>query len=134
MPMPRKPLAVHELQGTIKKNPGRYESRKNEPRVEPLAEKPPTHLSTAEKKIWKEIVAIAPTGALGSSDKFIVELACRLIVSFRTGQLLKTSEVAQLVSVLGRLGLTPADRAKLNVEQPADKSNEPADPFSQFLQ
>jgi phage terminase small subunit len=119
------------MSGAVAKNPQRFTQRKSEPK--PLAPigTAPKHLTPSERTIWKEIVTCAPAGALGSSDRIILEIVCKLTHAFRTGVLCRASEVAQLMNGLGRLGLSPADRAKLNVEP--DPPNNPADDPLGFL-
>jgi hypothetical protein len=124
----RKSIEAHELSGAITKNPQRFTHRKSEPKpVAPIGTAP-KHLTSPEKKIWKEISANAPAGTLGCSDRLILEIVCKLTVSFREGKLNRASEISQLINGLGRLGLTPADRAKLNVEPPPTKPDE-SDPL-----
>ncbi|WP_433963651.1 hypothetical protein [Tunturiibacter gelidiferens] len=130
MPAHRKSIEAHELSGAIAKNPKRFTQRKAEPRPASAIGPAPKHLNKEEKAVWKEIVDCAPAGSLGSSDRIILEVVCRLTQAFRSGTLSRASEVAQLMNGLGRLGLSPADRAKLNVEP--DQSSKPAesDPYN----
>lgn len=116
MPAHRKPIEAHALSGSVQKNPKRYEGRTTEPRPSAPIGNAPDHLSTEAQKVWEELVSIAPKGSLGCSDRLILEIVCVLTVAFRAGLLTRASEVSQLINALGRLGLTPADRAKLNVE------------------
>ncbi|MGF7180397.1 hypothetical protein [Tunturiibacter psychrotolerans] len=129
MPAHRKTAAAHELSGAAAKNPQRFTNRKGEPK--PLAPigPGPKHLTPIERAIWKEITAVAPPGTLGSSDRIILEIVCKLTCAFRTGLLTRASEIAQLMNGLGRLGLSPADRAKLNVEPAPSSKPSASDPF-----
>lgn len=123
MPAHRKHLDVHVMSGATRKNPQRFGDRKQAP--QPIADlgKPPKHLTDDEKKAWKEIAKQVPPGVLGNTDRIAVEIAARLLVRFRTGLLLKASEVSCLVSLLARFGMTPADRNKIET----GANNEPDD-------
>lgn len=133
MPAHRKTIDAHELSGAIAKNPQRFTHRKSEPKPKAPIGTAPKHLSSTERKVWAEIISQAPAGSLGSSDRLILEIICKLIVAFRDGKLTRASELAQLINGLGRLGLTPADRAKLNVEPNSPRKPDESDPFD-FLQ
>jgi phage terminase small subunit len=131
MPAHRKPLAAHQLSGAIQKNPQRFAARGNEPTPTAPVGAPPKHMEAAEKAVWKEIVAVSPKGVLTNADRLLLEVACRLVTQFRSGLLLRASEVSTLLNSLGRLGLSPADRAKLNVQSEPPKPGD--DPYA-FLQ
>jgi hypothetical protein len=129
MPAHRKHLDVHVMSGATKKNPQRFTDRKRAP--QPIAElgKPPKHLTADEKKAWKEIEKQVPPGVLGNTDRIAVEIAAKLLVRFRTGLLLKASEVSCLVSLLARFGMTPADRNKIETG-PTQEPDETQDEWS----
>jgi phage terminase small subunit len=129
MPAHRKTIEAHALSGSLLHNPKRYADRQTEPRPAAPIGNAPSHLSTSAKKVWKEISKNAPEGSLGCSDRLILEVVCVLTVAFREGKLIKASEVSQLINGLGRLGLTPADRAKLNVEPPTKPTADDSDPL-----
>ncbi len=129
MPARRKSLSRLALTGSLKKNPGRYADRASAPALGPIGYCP-KFLSAPERAIWRYIVKVAPPGALTSADAFTVELAAKLMHRVRTDAAAKASEVAVLISLLGKLGLTPADRAKLDL--PASAPTDETDPWSQF--
>jgi hypothetical protein len=79
--------------------------------------------------IWHELASILPVGVARNADRFAVELLCDLMFKFRTSAL-KGADLSQLVSLLGRLGLTPCDRAR--VSQPVVNKKE-ANPFQSFV-
>lgn len=74
---------------------------------------PPKTFSDQEKAAWREIAKNATPGTLGNSDRIAVEIAVKMLVRFRSGIYTKASEVAVLISMLSRLGMTPTDRTKL---------------------
>lgn len=115
MARPRTPTKVLELRGAFKVHPGRR--RPDEPRPTGELGDPPVHLSEAALTAWNEIVAMAPPGVLTNSDRMAVEIAACLMAQFRAGDLLPAG-VGHLRGILGRMGLTPADRAGLSIPQP----------------
>jgi phage terminase small subunit len=128
MPAHRKPLSAHELSGAVAKNPKRFANRRNEPQPSAPVGAPPKHLIPAEKQVWREVVQVSPRGVLTSADRLLLEVASRLVVQFRSGLLMRASEISTLLNALGRLGLSPADRAKLHVQPEPSKPTE--DPYS----
>jgi phage terminase small subunit len=79
----------------------------------------PKHLSDDEKKIWREFVRGLAPGVGKSSDRWAAESIVRLKAKERAGTI-QGNELAQLTSLYGRFGLTPADRAKISVETPKE--------------
>jgi len=134
MPAHRKNLEVLAISGATKKNPQRFRDRKAAPK--PMGElgKPPKHLSEEERKAWKEMASQIPPCVLGNTDRIAMEIAARLLVRFRTGLLLKASEVSCLVSLLARFGMTPADRNKIQASQEGEpeKANDEWSPFTKL--
>jgi len=116
MGRPRKPAALQELTGAYKKNPQR---RRVEPvPTGPLGD-PPERLSKEEKSAWHELVAIAPPGVLKNADRMVVELASRLLarvwkegIGGRSG--LAPGELSMLEKLLSKMGMSPADRSKVD--------------------
>ena len=127
--MPRRYTAAERAwHGTEKANPARYQSRTDNNTLQPLGYCP-KFLTPAQKAIWRELVKLAPAGLLTVADAFSVELCVRLIEHSRKATTMKASEAAALMTLLGRLGLTPADRAKLDLpRQPTPEENE----FAEF--
>jgi len=115
---PRLPTKVLELRGTFKKNPKRRLAREGEPVAPGKLGAPPDCLDKDEQARWYELSEAAPW--LAAADRFIVELACGLWMLERRGKATAT-ESRLLVSILGRLGMTPADRSKVKVPQAPPK-------------
>ena len=127
MPKPRKTIQQLADSGTLVRNSGRYAGRAAAATApfKPLG-RPPVHLPPAESAVWREISKVAPAGHLHSSDRFFVELCCRIVVRMRTG-CFKPSENNSLANILSKLALNPVDRAKLNLfppESPAAKAEQ----------
>jgi hypothetical protein len=116
----RKPKAVHELNGTFEKHPERAAAYANEPKPEGPLGPPPASFDPASftgsrlLAIWEELVAQAPPGVLTSADRLHVELACRLMFRIRQGGA-KSGDYSRLESLLGKMGMNPADRSKVNI-------------------
>ena len=118
MPKPRKSLAQLSASGTLAKNKGRYASRIAAiPTVLMPIGKPPRHLPAVERTIWAELTKSAPAGLLQRSDRIALEIACKLVARMRTVDA-KTSELNGLMATLGKLGFSPLDRLRLNLEPP----------------
>ena len=124
---PRKPTAIHELNGTIEQRPQRYATRKNEPRPEGVLGKPPECFDAAHVELWNEIQAEVPALVLTSADRTLVEIVCRLKFKLRTGKI-HGGELSVLASCLTRMGLTPADRSRISIpKQEEDPNVDPLD-------
>lgn len=118
MGRPRTPTAVLELTGAFKKDPQRRAARTNEPAPEGDLGPPPKHFNADLAAVWKELAATCPAGVLTSADRWLVELACSLMLNFRRSKGLVTGkELSQLVTCLSRMGMTPADRSRVGVKQ-----------------
>lgn len=125
MARPRTPSNVLELRGSFKKDPQR--NRKNEPKtvgdVGSYSVGP-----TDQKEIWNELIAACPKNVLTGSDRIALEIAVEYMRQFRLDPVGCTAErVKTLINLLARFGMTPADRAKLSIE---DKSKEEKDPWA----
>lgn len=121
MARPRTPTNVLELRGAYTKNPQR--KRKAEPK--PVAgigrfTEGPTEIS----EIWDEVVAQTVPGVMTISDRVALEIVCRLLSDLRTKpDDISVGKVTALCNLLGRFGLTPADRSKVTIpdEKPEDE-------------
>ena len=114
----RKPTAVHELSGAYRKNPQRGRARANEPAPKAGIGPAPGHLSEVESQCWDELVNIAPNGVMYDSDRVHLELTAKLLAYVRAQGIEGTSpQLLNRLSVcLGKLGLTPADRSSIVVD------------------
>lgn len=115
MARPSKPTAVLELVGAFKKNPQR--KRVNEPRPTAGIGKF-TDGPTTVPEIWDEIVAQTVPGVMTISDRVALEIVCRLLAEIRINPNdISVGKATALCNLLGRFGLTPADRAKVTVPE-----------------
>lgn len=125
MARPRKPTNVLELKGAFKKNPQR--ARKDAETVGPLSE-PPAHLGGAALHAWNEIAQHAPLDVLTDSDRIALEVAANLLAQFREDPVdFPATKLVRLEALLGKFGMTPADRAKVGSKPERPKGNPFAD-------
>jgi len=117
--MPRTPTALKLLAG----NPGHRPINQNEPQPKVGLGEPPAELDAAHRKIWRELSRSMPEGVFTVADRFLVEQACRLIVRMRSDSI-SLSQNAQLTGILGRLGMSPCDRSKVNAVAPKEQKQD----------
>src|SRR5690606_13268287 len=127
-PLPRhtQPREVAELKGLTKHNPQRY--RKVPAKSEfPLGEMP-EHLSEGAKGVWFELETYSAAGVLTGGDRMLLALTAELVAEWREDpRAFPAARIGHLISCLGRLGLSPADRQKIGTE-PVPEGN----PFEKF--
>lgn len=136
MGRPRTPSKILEFTGAFKKNPKRGREREMEPEPKAPVGLAPKHFKKDERAAWKYIVAIAPTGVLGDSDRAYLEVAARLFAYSRRAPVedWQQAKVNRLETMLSKLGLNPADRSRVSAggrplaAKGADKGN----PFAEF--
>lgn len=125
MARPRKPTNVLELTGAFKKNPQR--KREDAEAVGALTDAPP-HLGGAVLHAWNEIARYAPRDVLTDSDRLSLELAANLLAQFRADPVeFPAAKLVRLEALLGKFGMTPADRSKVGGKKEAPKGNPFAD-------
>jgi len=111
-----KPTAVQDAKGYYQAHPER--KRPAEPTTsEPLGP-PPERLSADLKTLWHELAAEVLPGVAKQSDRTAFELLVKLTLRMRNDELRNSAEMTQMISLLGRFALTPADRSKVVVSTP----------------
>ena len=126
----RTPTTILEASGALDHNPDRRVARENEPLpTEPLGD-PPKFLTKAQRAIWLEVELYAPKGVLTISDRMLTEHLCILKARERGGAVLKAAESADITTILSLMGLTPADRSRLNV--PTEQKQQAAGTFNRL--
>ena len=114
MSRPRKPTSVLDARGYFKKHPDR--KRHGEPIVSEALAPPPERLSPDEVRAYRGIAESAPPGVLTLADSIHVELTALLLAEMRTDFVnMKVGKLGLLNKSLGQMGMTPADRAKLEI-------------------
>jgi phage terminase small subunit len=117
MSRPRTPTAILDARGSFKKDPQR--KRDGEPVVKNPLGDPPECLDEMESKIWREVAGMAPLGVLTEADRFLVEDLAMLTHELRVerGEF-QVGKRALRNKMMGQIGMTPSDRAKLSIEKP----------------
>src|SRR5215471_1512206 len=108
----RLPTAILEARGSFLHDPQRRRARANEPKPSGPLGDPPTHLKADQKALWHELAGLLPRGVAGNSDRIVMELLCVLMAKFRRGKAIP-GEQKQIESLLGRFGMTAADRSRV---------------------
>lgn len=125
MARPRTPTNVLDARGAFKKHPER--ARTDAPAAGPLGN-PPSHVTGDVLKAWREIAKSAPLQVLTESDRLALELAANLLAQFRLNPVdFPAAKLVRLEALLGKFGMTPADRAKVGGKKDAPKGNAFAD-------
>lgn len=128
MAPPRKPTNVLALNGAFKRNPKRGAARSNEPLPEGTIGEVPARLNESEQACWRDIVAMCHEGSLCNADRLIVEHAARILSALRaSSEYVDTKLMVRLECVLGKLGLSPADRSRISIKPKAT-----ANPYAKF--
>lgn len=125
MARPRTPTNVLDARGSFKKHPER--KRQDAETAGPLTAAP-AHLGGAVLHCWNEIASAAPRDVLSDSDRISLELAANLLAQFRDDPIeFPAAKLVRLEALLGKFGMTPADRAKVGGKKEAPKGNPFAD-------
>lgn len=125
MARPRTPTNVLDARGAFRKNPQR--ERVDPPTAGKLRPPPKgSHFNDDRRQVWKELVKAAPKDVLTESDRFALEIACLLMVEFRENPLdFPAAKLVRLETLLGKFGMTPADRAKVAGAKDKKKNTNP---------
>lgn len=114
---PPKPLAIHEMTGATKKNPGRYMDREEPATPGPIGEPPADFMITCGDgpkllALWHKLIAEAPLGLLTASDSEYLAAVCRMgIEAKRTATKGYRQALKEYGLMLKGLGMTPEGRA-----------------------
>ena len=102
--------------------------RANEPKSNGALGRPPKHFSDEHAAAWREIAANCCDGVLIKADRIAVEIACYLLVEFRKAPTeFQAARMKQLISLLGKFGMTPSDRTKLSIQPTQQPAVDPWD-------
>lgn len=130
MPAVRKPTAILEASGAYKHDPRRR--RHGEPDSGRGVGPAPEWLAQDARAIWDEIVADCAPGVWQSGDRGFLAALSELLARFRrdpTG--FGTKSMTQLLGMLARAGMTPADRSKVVVGK-SDEQEKPKHGLAAF--
>src|ERR1043166_7309595 len=123
---PPKPTKILKLQGTARKD---RHARRRDLDLGGELPQPPEFLSDAGREEWFRVCTIGKYAkALSPADRGPLTLYCvlwaELVACQATGQEMQTSRMALLGNLGGKFGMTPSDRAKIQMpedERPANK-------------
>lgn len=122
MPKPKQTREVAEFKGADKKNPQRY--RNTPPKHPKKLLEAPSHLTTYQAKIWRELRANALPNILTASDAYVFEVTAKLLASFRKEpETFTSANYGHLIRCLQLLGMTPVDRQRLHVAKPTSTND-----------
>lgn len=125
MARPRTPTNVLDARGSFKKHPER--KRQDAETSGPLGAAP-AHITDAVLEAWREIAGSAPRDVLTGSDRISLEVAANLLAQFRKDPVeFPAAKLVRLEALLGKFGMTPADRAKVGGKKQEPKGNAFAD-------
>lgn len=125
----RTPTSILEAKGSFEHDPARGRARKNEPKPQAGIGQAPAHLDELHAQVWDEIVGIMPPRVLGNTDRMIMELLCRKVVKMRTEEKFTAADEAQMRGMLASLGMTPADRSRVQTIPDDKPTDDPWDGF-----
>jgi hypothetical protein len=123
MPQRRVSTKVLKERGAYLRNPKRAAARAREPKYTGPLGDPPEKMSAAHKALWAELSAIVPSGVAEKSDRWMFEVLVCLMADFRKG-VARGGEVSQLLNLLAKLGMTPADRSRVAVNAPSSRQKD----------
>jgi len=133
---PRKPTALLKLQGTFRK--GRHAYRQDLELGGELPE-PPEFLSEVAREEWDRVCTIGRySKALSPADRGPLTLYCilwaELVASQHTGETMQSSRMALLANLAGKFGMTPSERAKVQVPAEEKTGRNPFAELDEHLQ
>jgi len=127
MPNIRKPTNVLKLNGSLKHNAGRLADRKNEPAHNGEIGNAPESLTPEELECWNYIIEISYPGVLCYADRIVVEALARTLALSRSTTEIDIKVFARIESLLGKLGMTPSDRSRVQAKKKDEQS-----PYQEF--
>jgi phage terminase small subunit len=119
MARPRTPLQSL-TPGTISNQASRIVNRAREPKTAGKLGLASQWLSAEQKTIWKRLVKFTPA-VLGESDRTLLEIAVVMKSKLEAGTI-ENAQIAQLVSVLSKLGMVPKERTSSQSDDEKEKS------------
>lgn len=131
MPRIRQATNILHLKGAIKHDPLRHEARKREPPSDVPLGDPPDHMSEELKVCWREIVDLAHAGTLCRADRMLIEHGANILFQLRENAWVCAAPIlVRWENVLAKLGMTPADRSRVQVSKSKSEEYDALDEFS----
>lgn len=125
MARPRTPSNVLALKGSFAKNPDRGRARENEPVVTPGIGEPPPDMPPEVVACWVELVMLCADGVLSAVDRPFMEYAARVYWMIKQPGPVDLKAGVRFEAIIGKLGMSPADRSKVSVSKPPDAIEDP---------
>lgn len=122
MARPRSPSNILEMKGAFHKDPKRR--RVDSKGAAEFDKQPPSHMPPEHVRAWHFLVARLPLIAFYNCDEIAVEVTAGLLTNWWTTGSLNAAKELRLW--LGKLGMTPGDRTRLEAEGPDDEEKDPA--------
>ena len=110
MARPRTPLMKTQVSGAAAKKPQRFRNRKA-PRLRPLGE-PYVSMTEGERAAWEDFRRDIPW--LTAPHRQLLRLACIYAAKLNAGEELGVSAARTFMSLLTKMGATPADETRVN--------------------
>lgn len=112
------PTNILEARGSFKKHPER--KRGGEPKKIGNVGRAPKWFDEDQRSVWNEFKDLIHKDTLGKSDRPAFEILVTLMHRYRFGTKegvlpLSSGEFTRLISLLGKFGMTPSDRASINI-------------------
>jgi phage terminase small subunit len=113
------------IRGSAAKNPKRFASRKLSPKSGGIIGEAPSHLLDDQRDIWNEIALLIPDGVAGKADRITLEIAALLTWELRNDPVsMSAARMGLLASQLGKLGMDPQARTKMQTPGKDDAKDE----------
>ena len=125
----RQPVELLELKGSFQHDPQRR--RPAGPKAKSPFGKAPDYFTAMEKTLWKELTSNGLPGVLTGNDRWLAEVACRMMAKLRSRDSMTASEMSALINAVGRLGLSPIDRQKIT-DVPGTSDSKEVSPYGEF--
>lgn len=120
---PRQPIETAKAKGADKVNPGRYKDRQKVVKSDMPLGRAPAYMDAERKAIWFELESHAIKGVMTGSDRVALEGLTLLVWRMRNDpDSFRASDFAQMRTYMGSFGMTPVDRAKLQMPAEAPKN------------
>jgi len=87
-------------------------------------------MGSASRAAWVELVAHAHLGTLCAADRPFMEYAAKVWAEIKESETIDPKLGIRFESIIGRLGMSPADRSKVSVRKVASAVDDPLDEFS----
>lgn len=125
MGRPKTPTSILDARQAFRKHPERRRTR--EPPADGTIGHAPKWFNAEQRDVWNEIKGLINKNILGKSDRLAFEILVTLMYRYRyalRGDVapLSNSEFSRLCAMLGKFGMTPSDRASLQLEKPKPKN------------